>query len=900
MQVQLVQSNSGMESQVCLIPSLIIEQLSVKKGARYEIQVGQRKINVVVDSHDHNHDQMYLPDNVFNHLLLIDKMFVNVWIRNGIIHLGPVIGIFVNPRFIQRIEEGCVPVSATEHVKANTETHAFLYYFSLDNIYWFKEQITGYVYNELTQSWEQRNLPMPNVIYDRAVKFDTSLKPLVKHIRNQFHEHDNIHYINQVDYFGKWDVYKALSKYKDIKSYLPETEVYERFEQVKEMLDNYHLLFLKSFYGSLGKEVMAITKVAEGYDLSYYEKGLKTIQLSSLSDVKEYVNQFLKNKKYIIQQGIHVKRYGGKQTDVRVLVQKDASGKWIAAPIQTRVSKRDSAITNESLGGEVAHYDALFKHDSNMPTDHEVKEFAIHVTSYLEKEYGSLGEVGIDLAIDQRGEIWFIEANAKPDKNPVKGFDDTEEILPQFLSVLEYGTYLADGHLISPHKSWTLTIKECEGSHNVITVPTFIFERLSNNEISLKVGLNEREVNVRKHDLQESIIIPSSILEKLHIQEDWKVNVKVEDGHSLRIGPVIAVFSSNGNVKKLLNQQYRFRSEELALANNDANTILYLFTVKDVNFLDRTINGTFYNEMKKKWEKKVMPFPDILYDRGGGVLKHQKHIGRFIREQFKQHSHIQTVNAQHYFDKWKLHEQLYKQQEVRQFMPVTLQYEKREDIDQMLSKYHTIYVKDRQGSNGKGIMRIKRVKDRYHYSYVADDLFEEYCDDLAELIKGMDQFFDQKKLIIQQGIDVLQVGEQPIDMRATVQRNHLGQLEIVAYPVRIGKERAPITSTRTGSDVYQFDYFFTKILSYKKNELIHLNRRIETFIFKVYEAVEKEFGTFGELGIDFALDQGHNIWFIECNAKPGQDSLFISYDRNTIKRAFLNPLQYAKYLTGFS
>ena len=54
------------------------------------------------------------------------------------------------------------------------------------------------------------------------------------------------------------------------------------------------------------------------------------------------------------------------------------------------------------------------------------------------------------------------------------------------------------------------------------------------------------------------------------------------------------------------------------------------------------------------------------------------------------------------------------------------------------------------------------------------------------------------------------------------------------------------------------------------------------------------------MGIDFGLDQQGGIWFIESNAKPAKDSLYQSFDRKTIQSSFLNPLEYAKYLSGFS
>jgi hypothetical protein len=65
---------------------------------------------------------------------------------------------------------------------------------------------------------------------------------------------------------------------------------------------------------------------------------------------------------------------------------------------------------------------------------------------------------------------------------------------------------------------------------------------------------------------------------------------------------------------------------------------------------------------------------------------------------------------------------------------------------------------------------------------------------------------------------------------------------------------------------------------------------------KCFNYIEDSYGSFGELGIDYAIDVTGKLWFIECNAKPGKDTVYLSYDKNTIKKAFQNPLDYGKYL----
>ena len=64
------------------------------------------------------------------------------------------------------------------------------------------------------------------------------------------------------------------------------------------------------------------------------------------------------------------------------------------------------------------------------------------IASVLDGQLGPFGELGLDLAIDEGGAIWFIEANTKPDKDLVVGLDKIDGIHSQYLSIFEYAGYL--------------------------------------------------------------------------------------------------------------------------------------------------------------------------------------------------------------------------------------------------------------------------------------------------------------------------------------------------------------------------------------------------------------------------------------------------------------------------
>lgn len=446
----------------------------------------------------------------------------------------------------------------------------------------------------------------------------------------------------------------------------------------------------------------------------------------------------------------------------------------------------------------------------------------------------------------------------------------------------------------------TIIIKIYENNfsdYNVVTLPVRIFNQISNNKKTrMKAGSLEVDVTCHRNNSKNIIELPNSLVEAFGLCKDKAINVVIK-GKKICLGPFIGIFSSNGLVNKANAQNPHFRMIETMNANKDVNAIVYYFTIKDVDFYTKRIIGTYFDYDKERWEKKYFPYPDILYDRGGGALKSQKIISDYIRKELEKNKKLIKINSRYFFDKWDLHKELIQYENMRQYLPLTVLWTKQDDLLQMLHKSDVLYVKDCLGSNGIGVARIIKFSDKdYELSHFFNRTYKYYLSSFDELLDTIDTIFEGKKVIIQSGINLLQLDNRNIDMRATVQKNENGKLIVTAFPVRLGKLDCPITSTRSGSSVYRLGDFFKESFNYSQEEVDKLQKRITHFLLTCFNCLEDIYGNFGELGIDYALDQSGKIWFIECNAKPGKDTVYLSYDKCTIKKAFQNPLDYGKYL----
>ncbi|MGE7052566.1 YheC/YheD family protein, partial [Paenibacillus glucanolyticus] len=137
-------------------------------------------------------------------------------------------------------------------------------------------------------------------------------------------------------------------------------------------------------------------------------------------------NALFQGQEYLIQQGIHLLRHKGRPFDLRVLTQKSPSGQWVSTGIIGRVAAKNKIITNHHSGGVAQHYKPLMiEHMTAQEAENirrELNVLGVNVAAQLQKSYPNLKEIGLDVAIDERWNIWILEVNTKPALFPFKKF----------------------------------------------------------------------------------------------------------------------------------------------------------------------------------------------------------------------------------------------------------------------------------------------------------------------------------------------------------------------------------------------------------------------------------------------------------------------------------------------
>ncbi|SDH27069.1 YheC/D like ATP-grasp [Alteribacillus persepolensis] len=354
------------------------------------------------------------------------------------------------------------------------------------------------------------------------------------------------------------------------------------------------------------------------------------------------------------------------------------------------------------------------------------------------------------------------------------------------------------------------------------------------------------------------------------------------------------VLVSAKNFHSLAEQKPHFRTKKLIQVNQKvARFHLYFFCVSSIDIDNQLIKGVYYDFSDSTWKTGFFPYPDFLYRRGGIGKKSKRRYRKFTQQCKKKRIYLLNPSS---LGNWDVYHYFQSISSLKKHLQETVLYQYPDDLYDMVDKHRIVYLKGLTGRKAKNVIRIELgLDDRYRYRYynAAQKKVETIVFKTKEdMIPYVQHFYKGKKFMIQKAIDLLEIDNRRIDLRAELQRNANGSISICGISARLGKSKSPVT---THADAMTLDELF-KYLKLTTAEKEKLWIKIETFLSKVYRATENKFGTFAEMGIDFALDEDYNIKFIECNSQSAKVSLCKAHGDKALEQSLINVLLYAKSL----
>jgi hypothetical protein len=299
--------------------------------------------------------------------------------------------------------------------------------FSARSVDWEKRIAYGMIYDPVKKHWRYDSTPIPSTLY-----------------RRNFHQKkDNIRQLVDITnnnlfnsyHFKKSDLY-LLKDTPEIKQHLPATFLLNNMEELIDFLIENKKIILKPVSLSRGRGIFILELNDETEGFSLYDYRNMTKVQHRLKD-KEGLQVLLKEfgifkQKYLFQTYIPLLKVNNRSLDVRVVMQKYNKGKWQCTGIECRVAREDEDLTNISRGGEAMTLETVIKKSSQDLSYSLVYRNIVNLCQrfcrIMDQRNDHFAEFGIDIALDEVGFPWILEANIYPS---FKGFKK-----------LDYDTYL--------------------------------------------------------------------------------------------------------------------------------------------------------------------------------------------------------------------------------------------------------------------------------------------------------------------------------------------------------------------------------------------------------------------------------------------------------------------------
>lgn len=312
---------------------------------------------------------------------------------------------------------------------------------------------------------------------------------------------------------------------------------------------------------------------------------------------------------------------------------------------------------------------------------------------------------------------------------------------------------------------------------------------------------------------------------------------------------------------------------DLIRTGEEKGVQVYVMTTSDFKLAGKKAVGFSYNFQTKSWKKELLPLPHVIYNR----IPYRKfellpEVQQIMQTCIK-HKHIQFFNPA-FFNKWTLFEWLNKSKETKEFIPTTQRLTTSEELEKLLQKHPSLYLKPIRGKAGKGIMKVSWLMDKSNrsrqFQLSVQDKTRSHISRYTNVVQLWDQIRDMignQDYIMQQGITLSNYKQRPFDLRVLVQKNGQGEWTIAGVGARLAGKMSITTHVPRGGSIDDP----VKLLGAGFGTLgtRKILRRIKRSALIIAKQIEKSSGTtLGEMSMDLGVDGNGQIWFFEANSKP--------------------------------
>lgn len=373
------------------------------------------------------------------------------------------------------------------------------------------------------------------------------------------------------------------------------------------------------------------------------------------------------------------------------------------------------------------------------------------------------------------------------------------------------------------------------------------------------------------------ILVPARLSRRFTIP-DLPYELKFR-GSALHLGPVIG----------FMNYKSIYVEPELALARfarySEIKGLILIFRKRQVDTRQKLIQGKYYDPRTNSFIETVIPYPSAIYLRA----KLPRRLYRQLRDALGARN---IYDYPYWSNKWMFWDLVSPNPKVRPHLPETRKFGSVLDVQEMLGKYRSVYLKPVNWSRGRGIYRLYQeehftMEDSYGKSWTARTPHA--------LIKLFKDLAPDREYLVQQDIPFYCQG-QKVDFRIYLMKDRAKRWQYLWLETKVADKGSIISNWRNQDALMPGEEGLRKYYGLDDEGIRNILAEMTNICIHALNSMERGGHSLGDMAFDLVLDQDLKVWLLEAQTDYSADISIRDYMLEIIHPASFD---YAKTLAGF-
>lgn len=281
--------------------------------------------------------------------------------------------------------------------------------------------VRGYRFDPARRRWVPGRWRLPDVILNR------SYRPSV--VGSRLWELRPRRLFNSHLWISKWTTWRALQRIPELQAHLPPTCRLD-YRRLFHLLQQYGSVYLKPYLRTHGRGIIKVWRAPGGGYAWRYKRGAVTVTrtASGYARLVAGIRRSKLSDPYLIQKDIRPAQLGDRRFDFRVFAVRRPDDSWVVTGSFARLAPNRAVATNRdhnARGIRLADTGALlakvFGQQEAERIWREMQQVTVSVCRGMARHYRHMAVFGLDLGVDQAGQVWLFEANAHPQVTRIPG-----------------------------------------------------------------------------------------------------------------------------------------------------------------------------------------------------------------------------------------------------------------------------------------------------------------------------------------------------------------------------------------------------------------------------------------------------------------------------------------------